>query len=419
MKQRLLLLGVGMQGQAVLHDLASHLEFSRIVVADSRPDLEALASRYRAGKAVAVRVDARDASHLTGLIRESDVVVEALPGALALSMGQLAARCGVPLVSSMYYRSFEGLDSASAAAQRASIDDLDRLAQQRGITILTEFGMDPGLDLLMATKAISEFDEVHALHTYGAGLPAADARDNPLQYRFSWSPLGVMRAYSRPSRVIRDGQVVEIPADEIFEQRNCHTIDVPELGIPLECFANGDAVHYAGLLGIRHSLRESGRYTGRYPGHCAFWNTVVKSGLLASEPLGIAGAMISPAEFVAAALSRQRQFQYAGNERDLSFIRVEALGLRQGRPWHVVYQLIDYRDAATGFTAMQRTVGFTMSRGAQLIAAGKLTKPGVLTPLDVAYEDVLPALEPHGIRVQVRRGETAFKLAPDAGLRLT
>ena len=52
---------------------------------------------------------------------------------------------------------------------------------------------------------------------------------------------------------------------------------------------------------------------------------------------------------------------------------------------------------------MQRTVGFTMSRGAQLIATGKLSKRGVLTPLDVPYDDVLPALEPLGIRVQVSR----------------
>ena len=70
-----------------------------------------------------------------------------------------------------------------------------------------------------------------------------------------------------------------------------------------------------------------------------------------------------------------------------------------------VCQVIDYRDPATGFTAMQRTVGFTMSRGVQLIATGKLTKIGVLTPLALAYEDVLPALEPHGIRVQISRGE--------------
>ena len=57
----------------------------------------------------------------------------------------------------------------------------------------------------------------------------------------------------------------------------------------------------------------------------------------------------------------------------------------------------------TGFTAMQRTVGFTMSCGAQLIATGKMRKCGVLTPLDLAYDDVLLALEHHGIKVKITR----------------
>ena len=403
MKKRLLLIGFGMQGQAALHDLAGRVEFSRIVVADSRPDLEGLLAHYTREKVVGARTDASDPAHVFTLMREADLVVEALPATFALTTGQLAARCGVPLVSSMYYFNAEGLDAAGAAAQRASIADLDRLAKQQGITILTEFGMDPGLDLLMAAKAVSEFDEVHAFHTYGAGLPAGGARDNPLQYKFSWSPVGVMRAYQRSSTVIRDGQAVEIPGAEIFEARNCHAIAVPELGTHLECFANGDAVHYADLLGIRHALRETGRYTARYPGHCAFWDTVVKSGLLRSDPVEVRGNAISSAEFFAAALSTQPQFQYAANERDLSLIRVDVSGRKQGRTARVVYQLLDYRDAATGLTAMQRTVGFTMSRGAQLIATGTLAKPGILTPLDVPYDDVLPSLESHGIRVQVTR----------------
>lgn len=199
MNKRLLLLGLGMQGQAALHDLAGRAEFSKIVVADNRPDLDGLASRYPQEKVAVVHANADDSAHLSALMRNADLVVESLPAAFALSTGQLAAHCGVPLVSSMYYNPTGG------AAQRAAIADLDRLAKQKGIAILTEFGMDPGLDLLMAAAAVSEFDEVHAFHTYGAGLPAGQARDNPLQYKFSWSPLGVMRAYQRPSTVIRDG----------------------------------------------------------------------------------------------------------------------------------------------------------------------------------------------------------------------
>jgi saccharopine dehydrogenase-like NADP-dependent oxidoreductase len=397
MSKRLLLIGLGMQGQAALHDLAGRAEFSRIVVADSRPDLDELVARYPREKVTAVHANAADPAYISTLMRDADLVVEALPAALAFSTGELAAHCGVPLVSSMYY------NPEGSADRRKSITDLDRLAKQKGVAILTEFGMDPGLDLLMAAKAVSEFDEVHAFHTYGAGLPAGQARNNPLQYKFSWSPVGVMRAYQRPSTVIRDGEALEIPSADIFEPRNCHTIETPELGTPLECFANGDAVHYADLLGIRASLRESGRYTARYPGHCAFWNTVAKSGLLRTEPVAVSDTAISSAEFFAAALAIQPQFHYSASDSDLSLILVNVRGLCRGRSKRVVYQLLDYRDFATGLTAMQRTVGFTLSRGAQLIAAGRLAKPGVLTPLDVVYDDVLPALESHGIRVQITR----------------
>jgi lysine 6-dehydrogenase len=397
MSKHLLLIGLGMQGQAALHDLAGRAEFSRIVVADSRLDLDELVAHYPREKVAAVHADATDPVQVSILMHDADLVVEALPAAFALSTGELAARRGVPLVSSMYY------NPEGNAAKRESIADLDRLAKQKGVTILTEFGMDPGLDLLMAAKAVSEFDEVHTFDTYGAGLPVGQARGNPLQYKFSWSPVGVMRAYQRPSILIRAGQPVEIPAAEIFEPRNCHSIDTPELGTSLECFANGDAAHYADLLGIRGSLRESGRYTARYPGHCAFWNTVVKSGLLRGEPVPVSGTAVSPAEFFAAALASQPQFQYSASDSDLSLIRVDARGLSQGKPKRVIYQLLDYRDFATGLTAMQRTVGFTLSRGALLIATGRLARPGVLTPLDVSYDDVLPALEPHGIRVRITR----------------
>ena len=74
--------------------------------------------------------------------------------------------------------------------------------------------------------------------------------------------------------------------------------------------------------------------------------------------------------------------------------------MRRGKNAQVIFELIDRRDLETGLTSMQRTVGFTMSLGARLILSGKLATPGLLLPMDVPYESVLPALERHGIRVQ-------------------
>jgi lysine 6-dehydrogenase len=400
----LLLAGFGMQGQAALHDLAQCGLFSRITVADHRPDLERLVRRYPVSLVTAIRLDAADDSQMARLVGSASVVVEALPATLVLRTGQLAAEAGVPLVSSMFYFNPEGLDDAAITAQQAAIGQVDRLAREKKIPILTEFGLDPGLDLLIAARAVSEFDEVHVFRTYGAGLPAAEARGNPLQYKFSWSPIGVMRAYHRNATVVRGGRTETIPAVEIFETRHGHTIDVESIGT-LECFPNGDAARYAKLLGIGGALQESGRYTCRYPGHCAFWNVAAKSGFLDTEPVRAGAIEIAPAAFTAALLSGQPQFQYEASERDLAFIRVEARGIAGGRRLRAIYDLIDYRDLTSGFTAMQRTVGFTLSRGAQLIASGRLKKAGLLTPLDIPYDDVMPALEQHGIRVQVRREE--------------
>ncbi len=78
-------------------------------------------------------------------------------------------------------------------------------------------------------------------------------------------------------------------------------------------------------------------------------------------------------EFVAALLNSQQQFHsFADNERDLNLLRIDVRGNYGGKRKRIIYQLIDYRDLETGFTSMQRTVGFTMSLGAQLILQGKL-----------------------------------------------
>ncbi len=423
---RVLLLGAGMQGKAALHDLARAPDVGHVVVADSDPSLRELLHAYQPDRVSGRIVDARDEVAAAALMRGADVVVEALPGHFALPMGRLAAECGVSLVSSMYFVSPGEPDPAKIAAARAAVREVDRMAKRKGIIILTEFGLDPGLDLVLGTRALSEVDAVREFSAYGAGIPAPGARDNPLKYRFSWSALGVMRSYHRPARLIAGGEVVTVEATRIFEPQHVHRLDVPAIEAPLECYPNGDAVHYAELFGIRDQVREMGRYTGRLPGHCAFWDTMVKCGFLDERPVTVGDTLVSPATFVSAVLASQPQFQYGEREADLTFVRVDVRGTRASTgprsghevadgPVHgagspkprtgaeervrVVYDLVDRRDFGTGFSSMQRTVGYTLSLGAQLILRGALPKRGVLTPLDVPYELVFPSLERHNIRV--------------------
>jgi lysine 6-dehydrogenase len=399
MGKRVLLLGLGMQGTAALYDLLSCPEISRIVVVDSRPGLLASLDRYPPGRVIGRILNAVDEASLAPLMRDADVVVEALTATFALPVGRLAADCGVSLVSSSYYLNPGEQDAEKIETIKNQIRRIDRVAAGKGIVILTEFGMDPGLDLVLGARALRELDEVREFRSYGAGIPGPNARANPLQYKFSWSIIGVMKAYRRPARIISDAQIVTFDADKVFEEGNYHILELEEIGVPLECFPNGDSVRYAELFGIQDSVKEMGRYTCRLPGHCAFWNTLVKCGFLDEPPVRIGEVCASPIEFTASLLGSQKQFHYADDEQDMTFIRVDVQGIRRGKETRVIYQLIDTRDLETGFTSMQRTVGFTLGLGARLILEGKLAKPGLLTPLDVPYENVIPRLEKHNIRV--------------------
>lgn len=405
-KGTVVLLGLGMQGKAALHDLVNNSAVAEILVADNNPQIDAILKAYPAQRVKAVSLDAADESDLASLIRKADVVIESLPPQFALTVGKIAAAQGVHLVSSMYYLNPGEKDAGKIAQLKEELKTLERVAKENSAVILTEFGMDPGIDLVVGAKALSEFDEVEEFYSYGAGFPTLAAANNPLKYKFTWSVGGVIRSYLRPGKVISDGRVVEVKADEVFAEKNRHILEIDAIGSPLECYANGNAEHYAELFGIRETVKQMGRYACRLPGHCVFWSTMAKCGFLNDQPVEVNGVMVSPVQFVAALLGSQEQFYFTGQEQDMALIYIDVRGKKAGQKKRVTYQLIDRRDLETGFTSMQRTVGFTMSLGARLILEGKLNKPGLLLPMDVPYELVADGLKRHGMVIS--RQESAW-----------
>jgi saccharopine dehydrogenase-like NADP-dependent oxidoreductase len=211
--------------------------------------------------------------------------------------------------------------------------------------------------------------------------------------------MGVLRASKRPAKIIRSGQVLDIPGHEIFRPENIHTLEIEELGETLECYANGNAAHYLDAFGLRGAVREMGRYACRYPGHCAFWDRMVNSGFLDEDVLRVGDAEVSPIDFTAALLSGQQQFRYGPDEADAAMVRVDVMGWTGDTPRRAVLQLIDHRDMTSGFTAMQRTVGYTMALGARMILNGELPRCGLLSPVEVPFALLERGLGDLGMRI--------------------
>jgi len=384
-----LVFGVGLQGKAVIHDLEHSHAVSEIVAVD----VEAEKAKTYIGargysKVRVVQLNASDQPALERLIQEirPRVLVCMLPPDFQPALARAATNAGVSYVSSSY---------------TGTLLELDGLAREKGVTILPEMGMDPGIDLILGRLAVDELDIVHGMRSYGAGLPAPDcAGDNPIHYKITWTFEGVLKAYMRPARFLREGKEVAIPGGEIFRSENGHTIEVPEVGV-MDAYYNGDAIRYIDLFGLGPDLKEMGRFAMRWPGHNQFWNVMAELGFLDETTIRIGESKISPRRFIVEHLTPRLQF--GDTERDMVVIRVEAWGLKNKKSLRVTYDLIDYRDLTTGFFAMNRAVGYTTSIAAQLILAGKIQKTGVLTPVrDVPHREVLRELEKRGMRIQRR-----------------
>lgn len=386
--KRVLVLGVGLQGRAVIHDLNRSSIVSEIIAADRNiENAREFAERNGLQKVRFQCFDADDPEDLKKLIvnLQADITVCMLPPAFGFDVARAALFAGVPFVSSSY---------------TGKVAELDGEARKRGVTILPEMGMDPGIDLLLGRLAIDELDEVHGFYSYGAGLPEPSSARNPIKYKITWTFDGVLKSYKRPARILRDGMEVSIPGTEIFRQENIHTVKVEGLG-DLEAYPNGDALHYLEVFGLGDTVKTMGRFGMRYPGHCGFWRTIVDLGFLDDEVPTIDGFSVSPRQFMVHHLTPRLQFE--PGERDVVIVRAQAWGLKTGKEHRVVYDLLDYRDLETGLFAMNRTVGYTTSIAAQMVLSGAIDNPGVLSPArDIPAREVLDQLQTRGMCVTRR-----------------
>jgi saccharopine dehydrogenase-like NADP-dependent oxidoreductase len=385
---KVLVIGCGLQGRAVVHDLATSDAVVQLTCADVDLQVAQAACEQAGGsdRLRAVALDAGDADALSRLIGGGfDVVVDMLPRQFIRSVAQACIAARVHLVNTYY-------DHA--------LRDLDAAAREAGVALLPEMGLDPGIDLVMAAEAVRRFDRVTHLLSYGGGIPEAGADDNPLRYRISWTWEGVLNAYARSSRVVREGRIVEVAAEQILDEDEVHSVNIPPFG-SLEAYPNGDAAEYAQRFGIAGSAREVGRYALRWPGHVALWRALVGLGFLEQDPVPGLGS-VTPREFMIRHL--EPRLQYGAGQRDAVILRVEARG-EGGDSDTLVLELIDYGDPATGLMAMNRTVGFPASIAAQMLAGGQITARGVLSPIQhMPWKTLVGELSRRGIVIVERTG---------------
>jgi saccharopine dehydrogenase (NADP+, L-glutamate forming) len=279
-------------------------------------------------------------------VAAGDIVVSMLPAHLHADIARLCLRHRAHFVSSSY-----------ATEELRAMDDR---AREAGVAIVAEVGLDPGIDHLMAHDLIAAYraspafhrDNVLSFTSFCGGVPAVA---NAFRYKFSWSPLGVLRALMSPARSIRDFSELRVahPWDAVTTY--AAPLRVPET---FEVYPNRDSVPYLAEYGFESGWRvkEFVRGTLRLNGWAEAWAPVFE--VLAAHP--------RTEDLQALSDELWSKYPLDDGEPDRVVLCVALKAEREGRPvWHRTWTL-DATGDVRG-SAMARLVSGTVALAVEAV----------------------------------------------------
>ncbi|WP_238365138.1 saccharopine dehydrogenase family protein [Mesobacterium pallidum] len=294
-------------------------------------------------------IRAFDIEALEAELQPGDVVVSMLPGDWHVPLAELAIAKGAHFVSSSYI----------APEMKA----LDAKARDAGVALVNEVGLDPGLDHLMAHALVADYrkskgyapDNHLSFLSYCGGVPK---HANAFRYKFSWSPLGVLKALRSPSRSIRHYEELKVarPWDAITSYSA--PLQTPET---FEVYPNRDSLPFIEDYRFDPSwtVKNFVRGTLRLNGWAEAWTPVFREIETLSGPEGDARLKEMSDQFWA-------QHAYDEGEPDRVVLCVSLKAEKDGTPvYHKTWAMDAWGDARG--TAMARLVSQTVALAVEAV----------------------------------------------------
>lgn len=367
---KIAVLGAGMVGRTMAIDLSATHDVTSF---DKYPGpLQVLQEKNNLIKTVTA--DLADYTQYASWLAPFDLVVTAVPGFMGYRTLEAVIMAGKDVVDISFF--------PEDALQ------LDALAKQKNVTVITDCGVAPGMSNFILGR-YNEMMKVHSFECYVGGLPKT--RVKPFEYKAPFSPIDVIEEYTRPARLKENGFIVVKPA---LTER--HYMDFGEIGT-LEAF-NTDGLRSI-LFTMPHipNLKEQ---TLRYPGHIDLILALQQGGFFDESPIELDGQSIRPIDFSSKLLFKQ--WKLGPEEEEFTVMRVIIEGEHAGKAERIEYNMLDRYDAATKCSSMSRTTGYTCTAAVELLAGNLFREKGVFPPELVGkhancFEFVLYYLQQRGV----------------------
>ena len=356
-EMKVLVIGAGMMGKALVYDLAHSEGIERVTIADIDADRADAVAASVGKKVVAQKLDLQSRGDLLVLVEKADVVI----GATSYNHNLLLTKAAIE--SKVHFCDLGG-----------NMDVVDRQlalheeAERAGVCVLPNCGLAPGMACLIAAGGARKFSRVDTIRLRVGGLPQNPVP--PLQYQLVFSVEGLINEYLEPAEVVRNGEIRKVASMTDLEN-----IEFPLPPHTFEAFNTSGGISTLPRM-FRGKVHELDYKTIRYRGHCEKFTTLLDLGFASAEPVMVGGGVRTAREIFEELLRRKLP---AGGP-DLVLMRITVSGIMDNRPRTVAYDMIDYYDAQAQLTSMMRTTAFPTSIIAQMVVRGDIRMRGVFTP---------------------------------------
>ncbi len=432
--KRILVAGAGLSATSLIDYLLNKSEENdwNVVVGDF--DLSLAEQKINSHpRGTALHFDVFDIEQRNDAIREADIVVSMLPARMHVL---LAEDCVI-----------QGVDMITASYVSDEIKALHEKAKEKGVLLLNEIGLDPGIDHLSAKKIIDEIHskggEITLFKSFCGGLVAPEYDDNPWNYKFTWNPRNVVLAGQGTAQFIRNNLYKYIPYHKLFKR--VEEVEVLNEGI-FEAYANRDSLSYRDAYNLSE-IPTMLRGTLRRPGFSRAWDVFVQLGMT-DDTFELSNVSeMTHREFVNSFLvydtvktveNKIQEYFTIDDEvmQKLSWLGLfenTKIGLEKGTPAQVLQHILEQKLSLKADekdmivmqhlfeytlngddhklksslvlkgkdqlnTAMSMTVGLPVAIAAELILTDKIKMSGVKIPIDKEiYLPVLDKLKEFGI----------------------
>lgn len=172
----------------------------------------------------------------------------------------------------------QGKHMLTASYVSDAMRSLDAEAKAKGISLLNELGVDPGIDHMSAMKVIDEIKaeggKMLGFMSNTGGLVAPEYDNNPWNYKFTWNPRNVVLAGQGVAQYQEMGQVKFIPYHRLYGR--AFTVNVLDMG-EFEVYPNRDSLQYKKIYSLEN-IPSIMRGTMRRKGYCKAWDVFVQLG---------------------------------------------------------------------------------------------------------------------------------------------